>query len=136
MKNLPVFRVPLLMLALVGVLSGCAHLRHQSSEDAVRQRSDAFWAARMSNDVAKAYQYTSPSYRQINDVERFRRDYAGIPMVNRREIASVHCNEEQARCVLKQKFEAALPMMKGTLVPVYADEIWVREDGQWWIFKK
>ena len=136
MKNHPVSRVPLLLLAFAGLLSGCAHLGQESAEDAVRQRSDAFWAARMKNDVAEAYRYTPPSYRQINDADRFRRDYAGIPMVHKRDIASIRCNEEQARCVLKQKFDVTLPMMKGTLVPVYADEIWVREDGQWWIFKK
>src|SRR5258705_446806 len=69
-------------------------------------------------------------------LERFRTEYAGVPMVDKREVVSVICEEADGRCVLKQKFDVEPPMMRGTKVPVYSDEVWIREDGQWWIFKK
>lgn len=126
----------LLLLAISAAVVGCAQMPSRSNEDVITQRSNAFWDARMKNNVAEAYKFTPPSYRQIKDVESFRVDYAGIPMVDRREVVSVACEEAQDRCVLKQKFEVTPPMLRGTKVPVYADEVWIREDGQWWIYKK
>ena len=127
---------PLLLLAVSAAVVGCAQVPGRSNEDVITQRSNAFWDARLKNDMAQAYKFTPPSYRQIKDVERFRTEYAGVPMVDKREVVSVICEEADGRCVPKQKFDVEPPMMRGTKVPVYSDEVWIREDGQWWIFKK
>lgn len=103
----------LLFVAVSATIVGCAQMPGRSTEDVITQRSNAFWDARMKNNAAEAYKFTPPSYRQLKDVERFRTDYAGIPMVDKREVVSVICEEADGRCVLKQKFDVEPPMMRG-----------------------
>ena len=97
---------------------------------------EEFWQARQRNDVAAAYSYTSPSYRKVHDQEFFRVHYAGIPVVASREIVDVQCDDALQRCILQNKYMVSPPMMGGGMVPVYGKEIWLQEDGQWWIFRE
>lgn len=54
------------------------------------------------------------------------------PSVENLEPGQARC--EADRCEFNMKFTAQLPMLKGTGVPMGMKEVWVREDGQWWIF--
>ena len=38
--------------------------------------------------------------------------------------------------ILQNKYMVSPPMMGGGMVPVYDKEIWLQEDGQWWIFRE
>ncbi len=139
-----------LALALAAALAGCAATTPTAAPDApatasqeaaqgheaqIRQRSEAFWEARRRNDVAAAYALTSPSYRKVHDQEFFRVHYAGLPVVATREIVDVQCDETQHRCILRDKYMVTTPLTAGALVPVFNKEIWLHEDGQWWIFR-
>ena len=144
-------RLTLTALALVAALVGCtatapvgstastASVQDNASANTpqgqIRQRSTEFWQARQRNDVAAAYSYTSPSYRKVHDQEFFRVHYAGIPVVVSREIVDVQCDAALQRCILQNKYMVSPPMMGGGMVPVYDKEIWLQEDGQWWIFR-
>lgn len=139
------------VLALAGaaLLAGCAATGTNSAsttalaaptqdadhEAQIRTRSAAFWEARQRNDVAASYQFTSPSYRKVNDQERFRVHYAGVPVVVGREVVSITCDDPPQRCVLKQGLKVAPPMVPGLVTTVYNDETWILEDGQWWVFR-
>ena len=145
-------RLTLTALALVAALVGCtatapvgstastASVQDNASANTpqgqIRQRSTEFWQARQRNDVAAAYSYTSPSYRKVHDQEFFRVHYAGIPVVASREIVDVQCDDALQRCILQNKYMVSPPMMGGGMVPVYGKEIWLQEDGQWWIFRE
>ena len=145
-------RLTLTALALVAALVGCtatapvgstastASVQDNASANTpqgqIRQRSTEFWQARQRNDVAAAYSYTSPSYRKVHDQEFFRVHYAGIPVVASREIVDVQCDDALQRCILQNKYMVSPPMMGGGMVPVYDKEIWLQEDGQWWIFRE
>ena len=145
-------RLTLTALALVAALVGCtatapvgstastASVQDNASANTpqgqIRQRSTEFWQARQRNDVAAAYSYTSPSYRTVHDQEFFRVHYAGIPVVASREIVDVQCDAALQRCILQNKYMVSPPMMGGGMVPVYDKEIWLQEDGQWWIFRE
>ena len=145
-------RLTLTALALVAALVGCtatapvgstastASVQDNASANTpqgqIRQRSTEFWQARQRNDVAAAYSYTSPSYRKVHDQEFFRVHYAGIPVVVSREIVDVQCDAALQRCILQNKYMVSPPMMGGGMVPVYDKEIWLQEDGQWWIFRE
>ena len=135
-----------LALALVAALAGCAAAPsatpapEQASaaaghEAQIRARAAAFWEARQRNDVAASYQFTSPSYRKVNDQERFRVHYAGVPVVVGHEVVSITCDEPPQRCVLKQGLKVAPPMTPGLVATVYSDETWILEEGQWWVFR-
>lgn len=145
-------RLTLTALAFVAALVGCtatapvgstastASVQDNASANTpqgqIRQRSTEFWQARQRNDVAAAYSYTSPSYRKVHDQEFFRVHYAGIPVVVSREIVDVQCDAALQRCILQNKYMVSPPMMGGGMVPVYDKEIWLQEDGQWWIFRE
>ncbi len=145
-------RLTLTALAFVAALVGCtatapvgstastASVQDNASANTpqgqIRQRSTEFWQARQRNDVAAAYSYTSPSYRKVHDQEFFRVHYAGIPVVASREIVDVQCDDALQRCILQNKYMVSPPMMGGGMVPVYDKEIWLQEDGQWWIFRE
>lgn len=145
-------RLTLTALAFVAALVGCtatapvgstastASVQDNASANTpqgqIRQRSTEFWQARQRNDVAAAYSYTSPSYRKVHDQEFFRVHYAGIPVVVSREIVDVQCDDALQRCILQNKYMVSPPMMGGGMVPVYDKEIWLQEDGQWWIFRE
>lgn len=145
-------RLTLTALAFVAALVGCtatapvgstastASVQDNASANTpqgqIRQRSTEFWQARQRNDVAAAYSYTSPSYRKVHDQEFFRVHYAGIPVVASREIVDVQCDAALQRCILQNKYMVSPPMMGGGMVPVYGKEIWLQEDGQWWIFRE
>ena len=134
-----------LALALVAALAGCAaapsaapapaQATATGHEAQIRARSAAFWEARQRNDVAASYQFTSPSYRKVNDQERFRVHYAGVPVVVGHEVVSITCDEPPQRCVLKQGLKVAPPMTPGLVTTVYSDETWILEEGQWWVFR-
>ena len=98
----------------------------------VQQRSDAYWQARRTADVAAAYALTSPGYRAVHTLEQFRLDYGAIPNLTGGDIVSAHC--EQERCELVRAFKTSSPLMPSTLVPISISEVWVQQDGQWWRF--
>lgn len=120
-----------------GGMLGCAHTGvSQAPEEIVKQRSTGFWDARLKDDVAAAYAYTSPAYRKLNNMERFRMDYAGKPMTTKRTIEGVNCNVELKRCTVKQKFTVVLPLRGAHLLDVYDEEVWLEDEGQWWVYRK
>lgn len=136
-KNSPAPRASWLRwgVAMAGAVAlvGCATVQStQSPEAAVTQRSNDYWKARMAGEVAKAYAFTSPGYRAVNDQEKYRLDYGVIPALKGGEIASVTC--EEARCEVRKDFTTSTVMMRGTRIPIAIGEVWIKEDGQWWLF--
>jgi len=120
-------------LAGVAVLAGCAGLgKPKDPQTIVAERSLAYWQARVDGNVAKAYGFTSPGYRAIKTQEQFRRAYGTPPAVDDLEAGKAQC--EADRCEFNIKFKAQLPMAKGAVVPMGMQEVWIREDGQWWLF--
>lgn len=142
MKNLAsskmLLTTKLLIAAAMGVgLAACSHISTpQTPEEVVKQRSTEFWNYRINDRVAEAYAYTPPAYRKLNDIDRFRTEYGGKPMAISREIVNVDCKVEAKRCTVKQKFIAKLPMTGNVEIPVYDEEIWLEDEGQWWIYRK
>ena len=98
----------------------------------VQARSDAYWKARRSADVATAYSLTSPGYRAVNSLEQFQLDYGAIPNLTGGDVVSIQC--EGQRCKLTRSFFTSTALMPGAQVPISIDEIWVQQDGLWWIF--
>lgn len=120
-------------LACAAVLAGCAAPgKPKDPETIVAERSLAYWKARVDGDVAKAYGFTTPAYRAVKTQEQFGRAYGTAPAVNKLEPGKVQC--EADRCEINVLFTAQLPMLKGTGVPMGVKDVWVLQDGQWWLF--
>lgn len=117
---------------VVAFVSGCAiSSLGASAEDRVLARSGDFWAARASGDFQKAYSFTTKGYRLVNDVEQYRLQYGAAPVLKNARLVSVKC--EQERCEVVKEFTTSSPFMRGTPIPISLAEIWLYQDGQWWL---
>lgn len=118
----------------VSFLSGCATLASKP-EDAVRARATGYWQAKVAGDLDKTYAYLPPSYRAVTSLEGYKKSFGSAVQMTRAEVTEVKC-ETADKCVVLSKLEAK-PVLRRTFTPpivTYYDEVWVREDGQWWLF--
>lgn len=116
-------------------LAGCASLGPSTPEQAVKDRSEAYWKARIAGQSDKSYALTPPSYRKAFTQEQFARQFGNGASVTSAEVTNVACEAE--KCVAKVKL-AAKPLIIGVKlnsIDTYLDETWVLEDGQWWRFQ-
>lgn len=132
-------RGPLWMSALAAAaavgLAGCATLSGPP-EKIVEQRSGEYWKARIAGDHVKAYGLSTPSYRKLKTLDQFRAQFGPLVSVQSAEVANVAC--EPQKCTVRMKINAkpALIGVKLGTIPMYMDEIWLLEDGQWWHYQE
>lgn len=118
------------------VLAGCTAFAPASPEQIVQKRASQYWQARIAGKYEQAYQLSTPSYRKLKTAEQFRTQFGAGVSVQTAEVASVVC--EPQKCTAKMKISAtpSLPGLKLGTIPMYMDEVWLLEDGQWWIYQE
>jgi len=118
-------------------LAGCAALapEPQTPEDIVLARANARWAAMLKADFTPAYGYLAPGVRALVTENAFAGRYGGQARWTEAEAVKVQC-PSATKCLANIKLTAPTPLMrkKGDTVPVYFDETWVLQDGQWWLY--
>lgn len=117
------------------LVAGCANLGVSKPEDVVKQRSEAFWAARVAGKIDKAYALTSPSFRKLRTLDQYQSQYAKGAGLKQVSVVKVACEPE--KCTVRIKIEATPPLMGVSVgtIATHSDEIWLLEDGQWWRFQ-
>jgi len=112
------------------MMVGCA-TTGGTPEQVVSQRANAYWKARMASDYKVAYELSTASYRKLRTQEQFRRQFGSTAAVNDAQVHKTTC--EPAKCVVRMKLTTtpALPMLNVGTIPLYVDETWLLEDGQW-----
>ena len=124
-------------LALSSIaLAGCAAFSPATPEQIVQKRATQYWQARIAGKYEQAYNLSTPSYRKLKTAEQFRIQFGAGVSVQAAEVANVVC--EPQKCTAKMKISAtpALPGLKLGTIPMYMDEVWLFEDGQWWIYQE
>ena len=125
-----------LAVAAALALGACATPAANTSEDVVKQRGNARWVYLVASDFTKAYNYNTPSFRAVVSPETYRgRLGVGVVWVGG-EVTDVNC-PEAAICLAKVRIDFK-PLLRGKLgekFSTFADETWLLEDGQWWIFE-
>lgn len=122
-------------LALVSLLSvACSHVDvKKNNEEIVRERSQARLEALLAKDIAAAWEFATPAYRKANSVSVFNKRVAGSGTWEAANVDSVVCEED--RCDVKTLVTYYLPVLKvRNTRPM--DEVWIKVDGQWWIYQK
>jgi hypothetical protein len=116
------------------VLAGCAAMS-MSPEEVIKGRSNEYWKARATQDYEKAFRFLPPSFRAVTTLEAYKKGFQGSALVVSAQAEAVKC-ETADKCVVTQKLEAKAVLRRASSPPIvtYYDEIWVREDGQWWLF--
>lgn len=135
-KIIPSLR-PAWTLAAVALMAGCAAMGSKSPEDAVKARAGARWAALLKLDMREAYSYLAPGYREVHNEEAYRMRRGSAVKWTGAEVVDVRC-PEATKCIAKVRIEAKPFMGRkfGDTIATHAEETWLLEDGQWWLFEK
>lgn len=124
-------------LAALALVAGCAAMGPQAPEDAVKVRASARWAALLKPDMSAAYSYMAPGYRKVHDEQAYRMRRGSAVKWTGAEVVDVRC-PEATKCIAKVRIEAKpfLGRKFGDTITTHAEETWLLEDGQWWLFEK
>jgi hypothetical protein len=117
-------------------LAGCASLR-PAPEEAVRKLATQRWQALLAGKFDQAYEFATPAFRKLRSVDFYRTNRSAVPVKwVSAEVLRVDC--EPQRCVVKVKL-ITRPIMPGfnkLNLETGLEEVWIEEDGQWWMFEK
>lgn len=126
------------LLCVAALLSACAGLPDSEPPEQVVQRlAEERLKAHLAKDYGKMYSMAAPSYRKLKTQEWYSLRRAGLPAqpVNGK-VLSVKC-ETAERCSVRLELEHKVTLPLAPKVPIqgaYTD-VWVREDGRWWMFE-
>jgi hypothetical protein len=126
-----------LLLAVAVLAAGCAALHPQTPEDAVKVRAGARWAALLKPDMHAAYSFMTPAYRAAFDEDAYRARRGTAVKWTGAQVVDVRC-PETTKCIAKVRIEAKPFMGRkfGDTITTHAEETWLLENGQWWLFEK
>lgn len=103
----------------------------------VRQLATERWQALLAKKWDVAYQYTTPGFRKVRTLDEYRVRVSSVPVRwESAEVLRADCEAE--RCVVRIKLNTRplLPPFNKTPIESGIDEIWVQQDGRWWIHER
>lgn len=127
-------RSALLAAALAATLAGCAGLPGGDATTVVQERAQTRWNALVAGQIDKAYTYTAPSFRAITPYDSYRSSFGSGASWLGAEVLDVRCEPE--RCEVDVRLRIQLPARSVGPVTTDAKEVWIRENGQWWLYQK
>lgn len=118
-------------LVLAALLAACAGpgLRPGAGAEALRERAEAFWAARVAGDVIKAYEYEKVKATGQVTLANYARK--GGLVYRKAEVRGVELGQGDVATV-KVYIEYLLPGMGQHLIKGVIDDRWERIDGRWY----
>lgn len=133
----PIGASKLAAASLLLALAGCASFAPRTPEDQVKVRAQARQDALVKGDRKSAYEYFTPAYRATVSAETYIGNIGNAVELVAATVESVHC-ETLEKCVAQVKLDmkpVAVRRFAGTIVTTYANETWLLEAGQWWLFQ-
>lgn len=129
------------LLTVLLSVSACALIHPKTDEQIVGDMAQQRQVALLEKDFVKAYQYMSPGYRQLNSVEQFTSNYAGVYSWVSSDILSTACEEDVCTVNVEVSIDIGLmqntrtPAPKKVLIPRVNHETWLKLEGKWWFSK-
>lgn len=124
------------LLAGSMALSGCAALKPDPQLQ-VRQLATQRWQALLAGKFDQAYEFAVPSFRKIRSLDYYRVNLASVPVRwLSAEVIRVDCEALRCTARIKLTSEPRVPNFRGTKLETGLDEVWVQENGQWWVVEK
>ena len=131
----------LILLTVVVGMSGCSAIQPKTDEQRVIALAEQRQAAFLEKDFNKAYKYMSPGYRQLNTVEQFTSNYAGVYSWVSSKVLNATCEDDLCKVNVEVQFDAGLmqntraPATEKFLIPRVNLETWFKLDNKWWFSK-
>jgi len=131
-------------VGVLAMMAGCATTGGLSKDTppevkaaAVKERSNARWAALIKGNKDEAYTYLSPGTRNLISLEQYRGRVQAIGYRSV-EIDKVDCEPEVCKVALTLTYDymptkGAIAGKGVTGVSTYVEETWVLEKGQAWV---
>lgn len=126
------------VLAIFLSVSACAVMQPKANEEHVFELAEKRQTALLEHDFKKAYKYMSPGYRELNTVEKFMSDYAGVYSWKSSEVLSASCDDDVCKVNVQVFVDIGLmqsvktPEAERVLVPRVNRETWLKLDNKWW----
>ena len=130
-----------LALAALGLMSlavvGCASLQ-PAPEETVRKLATQRWQALLAGKFDQAYEFATPAFRKLRTVDFYRTNRSAVPVKwVSAEVLRVDCEPARCKVTVKVVSEPRVPGFRKLLnLESGIEEVWVLEDGQWWMFEK
>lgn len=123
------------LAAAVLALAGCAGLQPLTTEQIVAERAEARWNDLIKGNFEKAWDYTQPGFRAVVPRDRYFRRFQNGGQWTGVQVHQVRCEAERCTVRLRISAKVLVAPFKGQEIATAMDEVWVREDGQWWYFQ-
>lgn len=115
------------------ILAGCAATSMGGKpEDVVRQRATERAQAFVKGDLDRSYGLTAPSHRNLRTADAYKRSFGPIRW-DRAEVKEVECEPQRCKVALLVGVKPLIRGRIGDTISVQFQEIWVLEDGNWWL---
>lgn len=118
------------------LLAGCASFAPATPEQMVQQRATAYWQARITGQVDKAYALSTPSYRQLRTEAQFKTQFGSSLSIESAEIKKIDCEIDKCNVQLRMSVKPQLPGVKLGAINTYVNELWLLEAGEWWRYQE
>lgn len=127
-----VLRACLAVFAAPMILSACSTIGSLGDPaDAVRERAQAYWAARVAGDHITAFGFEEVSTRPNASLQRYVQGSGAITYLSAEVLEVVIKDEDRASLRVKLAYRAPVPGLKRPLEgEAWFD--WVRIDGAWY----
>ncbi|MFV0680481.1 hypothetical protein [Ottowia sp.] len=126
-------RLALALLAALA-LAGCANIG-RTPEEVVTQRVEQRWDALIAGNFEKAWEYTQPAYRGAVKQADYRKQFGSAAQWRGIQVHSVECEAERCKVRIRLTTRMLMPPFRNQEVSTAIDEVWVREDSQWWFYQ-
>ena len=124
----------LLATAALG-LASCAVLAPKAPEQVVRERAEQRWAALVGGDFDKAWTYTQPGYRAVVKQRDYYKQFGSGGQWKSAQVNDATCQAERCTVKIHLTTKVLVPPFTGQQLIGDFDEVWIREDGQWWFYQ-
>jgi hypothetical protein len=129
--------VALIASLVTALAAGCASIGDAflPTEEVVLKRAQARWDALVERDWNTAYPYMTPGYRAVVPLKRYGNQFSGPAQWESAKAKSAKC--EETRCVVNVEitYRLLLPGHMKRVDSTHVEEVWVREEGQWYKFE-
>jgi hypothetical protein len=129
-----------LALATLGLMSlavvGCASLQ-PAPEETVRKLATQRWQALLAGKFDQAYEFATPAFKKLRTVDFYRTNRSAVPVKwVSAEVLRVDCEPQRCSVKIKLITRPIMPGFNKLNLETGLDEVWILEDGQWWMFEK
>ncbi len=119
-----------ILLAGLLLMSGCAQ---KSAEELVSERSQQQLDYLVAGEFSKAYDFTTPGYREVTTLGHFISRKIGAANWTNAEVLSVTCEKDLCRVVTNITYERKQYKLKVTKA---LNEKWLKISGKWYLYRK